>query len=578
MSEIGTIVSEAATLRRAGSPFLLATVVAVRGSSYRRPGARMIVADDRWVAGCVSGGCLEGDVLRRGGHRTRNGEAVVVTYDSTSDDEIGWGYGLGCNGVVEVMLERIDTQTVLDPLLFAGECIEREERGVLVTVFRSEQKDIRVGARLSLDEKGSPTTSLPAGPARDALEKAARSVLASASRRRAESITCEAEGVTALVELIEPPPRLIVCGTGHDALPVVNLARSMGWRVTVAAEHPSAATRERFTAANEILAGDARVLCEAVSQSARSYAVIMSHGYDRDRDCLAALLGSRASFIGVLGPRRRAERMLAELSHGGLALTEAMLGRIHAPVGLDVGAETPQEIALSIISEVQAEITGAEPGRLRERVGPIHVPHPHMPGRGRGRGPVVAVVLAAGGSSRLGRPKQLEIFRGRPLLRHVVDEVRASACDEVAVVLGANVARIEPALEGAGVSVLRNDAWAEGLASSIREAVAWATSRGASALVTILADQPLLDRAHVDRLIDVWRAGAPAAASVYGGALGVPALFGASLFEELAALEGDRGAARVLRGRTDVAKIPWPEGEVDVDTEEQAEELRALPT
>src|SRR4051794_23392848 len=101
MSELDVVVREAAALRKSNTPFLLATVVAVHGSSYRRPGARMIVADDRWVAGCVSGGCLEGDVVLRGAHRTRHGAPVVVRYDSTSDDEIGWGFGLGCNGVVE---------------------------------------------------------------------------------------------------------------------------------------------------------------------------------------------------------------------------------------------------------------------------------------------------------------------------------------------------------------------------------------------------------------------------------------------------------------------------------------------
>ena len=568
MSELDVIVREADALRREGAPFLLATVVAVRGSSYRRPGARMIVSGDRWVAGCVSGGCLEGDVIRRGAHRVRHGAPVVVTYDSTSDDEIGWGFGLGCNGVVEVMLEQIDGSTAVDPLLFASRCIAAETRGVLVTVFRSDDAAIPVGSRLAVRADEPVAATLAPGPPRDALERAARAARA--------TTTLETHGVSALVELLEPPPRLFVCGTGHDALPVVTLARSMGWRVTVAAGHPSAATKGRFLAADELLAGPGSVLRDAASRHARSFAVVMSHDYDRDKECLAALLEARVEYIGVLGPKRRTERMLAELAQAGASITDAMLSRVHAPVGLDLGAETPQEIALALVSEVQATLTGAPARRLRERSGPIHVPAARSPEHARGS--VVCVVLGAGGSSRLGRPKQLETYAGKPLLRHVVDEIAAASCDAVAVVLGASAARIAPVLDGAGATLIDNAAWEEGIASSIREAVSWAAGVGAAALVLVLADQPLLDRAHVDHLVDAWRRGAPAAGSLYGDVLGVPALFDAALFDELLALEGDRGAARVLRGREGVASVPWPEGAVDVDTDADAAALPTLAT
>ena len=576
MSELDVIVREAAALRRdagARASFLLATVVAVRGSSYRRPGARMIVSGDRWVAGCVSGGCLEGDVVRRGAHRVRHGAPVVVTYDSTSDDEIGWGFGLGCNGVVEVMLEQIDERTAVDPLVFAGDCIAAEERGVLVTVFRSDDDRVPIGARVAV-RNGAPTaTSVPEGAVRELLERAARDVLSASSKN---ATTVEGHGVTALVEVLEPPPRLFVCGTGHDALPVVALARSMGWRVTVAAAHPSAATRDRFLAADELFAGPASALSAAVARHARSFAIVMSHDYDRDRDCVGALLQSNVEYIGILGPKRRAERMLAELEQAGVSITDGMLARVHAPVGLDLGAETPQEIALAVVSEVQATLTAAPAGRLRERSGPIHVsavaPVP--------RAPVACVVLGAGGSRRLGRPKQLETYAGKPLIRHVVDEIASSSCSAVAVVLGANAAQIAPALEDlcarAPVTMLENAGWEEGIASSVRAAVTWAIARGAGALVLVLADQPLVDAAHIDRLIAAHRAGAPAAGSVYAGALGVPALFDASLFDALLALEGDRGAARVLRSCEGAACVPWPEGAVDVDTDADAAALATL--
>jgi molybdenum cofactor cytidylyltransferase len=182
-------------------------------------------------------------------------------------------------------------------------------------------------------------------------------------------------------------------------------------------------------------------------------------------------------------------------------------------------------------------------------------------------GEAVCAVLAAGASSRLRRPKQLVDFRGKPLLRHVVDAVGASSCAALAVVLGARANEIASVLEGALLAILPNDDWAQGIASSIRLATRWASSRGASALVLVLADQPLIDAAHVDRLVAAWRGGASVAASAYDGVLGVPAVLDATLFPDLLALEGDRGVARILRVCADAVGIPWPDGDLDVDTD-----------
>ncbi|XYH96905.1 XdhC family protein [Sorangium sp. So ce1128] len=220
MNELERIVREAATLVAARSPLLLATVVRVSGSSYRRPGARMLVAGDRWLSGCVSGGCLEGDVMLRGEHRCRD---VVVTYDSTTEDGEPWGVGLGCNGVVDVLLERVEAGAAHDALAFAGACFAEETTGTLVTVIRSTTDAVRVGARLAFGP--------PCALAHPVTEPAARAAIERAARGPAGVVELDGPGITVLVEKIAPSPQLFVLGGGHDAVPIVTLAKSVGFRV-----------------------------------------------------------------------------------------------------------------------------------------------------------------------------------------------------------------------------------------------------------------------------------------------------------------------------------------------------------
>lgn len=359
MIELDAISREAEDLRRRGVPMLLATVVRVAGSSYRRPGARMLVAEDQWLAGCVSGGCLESDVIRRGEFRLHESSATLVRYDSTSDDDIGWGFGAGCNGVVEVLLERLDRAN--DPLAFARSIMDAEATGAMVTVFESANPGVPVGARLFL--RGSAVTMTCPLP-RVWVDAA------SAAQRRAQIVTHD--GVTALIEAIAPPPRLFVIGSGHDAVPLMTLAQAMGLRVTVADLHASVALRERFAAADELRIAPPEEVARAIDERQVALVVVMTHDYERDRAYLGAVLGTRAKYIGVLGPERRTARLLAELERSGRRATDDALGRLHAPAGLDVGAETPREIALAILAEMQAKLTDARAGFLRERDGAIH--------------------------------------------------------------------------------------------------------------------------------------------------------------------------------------------------------------
>jgi xanthine/CO dehydrogenase XdhC/CoxF family maturation factor len=539
MNELERIVREAAALTREGATYLLATVVRVAGSSYRRPGARMLVAGDRWVSGCVSGGCLEGDVLLRGAHRSRDG-AVVITYDSTTENGEPWGVGLGCNGIVDVLLERVDAGAPNDALAFAAACFAGETSGTLVTVIRSTRPGVAVGERIAL---GPPCTL-----ARQVADPTVRHALELTARGPAGVVELDELGLAALVETIAPSPQLFVLGSGHDAAPIVTLAKSVGFRVTVA----DRAIREgsRFLAADRTVStgGAMERLRELIDTAAEPYVVIMHHQHAADRDALGMALASRARYIGVLGPAKRTRELLAELGRS----TDDDDARLHAPIGLDVGAETPEQIALAIVGEVQAVRRHARGGMLRARARALHAD-------------VATVVLAAGGSRRLGRPKQLVELEGAPLVHRVAATCVATEAGPVGVVLGAGAAAVADALGELRVARIVNDAWQQGMASSIRAGVRWAQTTAAGALLIVLADQPLLEVGHLTALRDAWLAGAPIVASRFDGIVGAPALFDRAQWTTLEQLEGDQGAGRLLRAGGVVA-IDWAGGAMDVDT------------
>jgi len=375
MSDIHAITQTLRRLRAEQTRYLVATVMQVSGSSYRRPGARMIIGGDGSVTGGISAGCLEAALIQTAWWRTREHDAVLVKYDSTSDDdELGWGSGFGCNGVVEVLLER--EHAAADAALdFIGRTVAREQFGCLLTVFRSSVPGVPVGSRASLTAAGE-VAFYGEADWRGLLEgkevAVARKVATTGSGRTL--VLTRPEGtLDVLVEPVVPPPRLFICGEGPDAVPLARFARDLGWSVVIWASEPRWLSRERFHGLGELATGTAHELCAAVDASARPAAVILSHHYERDRDLLGCLLGSKTSYIGILGPRARTLRLMVDI--GQQTDSAEVLGRIHAPIGLDIGAETPQEIGLSVMAEIQAVLSGSSGRPLSQCRGRIHRPH-----------------------------------------------------------------------------------------------------------------------------------------------------------------------------------------------------------
>ncbi|HMI85793.1 MAG TPA: XdhC family protein [Polyangiaceae bacterium] len=374
MSDLHAITQTLRRLRAEQIRYLVATVMQVSGSSYRRPGARMIMGEDGSVTGGISAGCLEAALIRTAWWRTRNQEAVLVKYDSTSDDdELGWGSGFGCNGVVEVLVERehAASDAALD---FITHTVAREQRGCLLTVFRSSAARVPVGSRASMTAAGD-LAFYGRGEWGDFIEAdelaAVRQVAKTGSGRTLILQSHEGQ-IDVLVEPVVPPPRLFLCGEGPDAVPLARFARDLGWSVVVWASEPRWLSRERFHGLGELATGTAHELRREVDASAQPAAVILSHRYERDRDLLEGLLASKTTYIGILGPRARALRLLADV--GQPTLSADVARRIHAPIGLDIGAETPQEIGLSVMAEIQAVLSGSTAKPLSQCRGQIHRP------------------------------------------------------------------------------------------------------------------------------------------------------------------------------------------------------------
>jgi xanthine/CO dehydrogenase XdhC/CoxF family maturation factor len=359
MRELGDILRAFERLAP-GEVGVLASVVFASGSTYRRIGARLLVLPDDAVVGLISGGCLEGDLVARSEAVRSDGAPRLVHYDATADDDIVWGLGLGCAGVVDVLLEPV-SHARPGPLPWLGAWRRERATGVVATALAPE----RLGARWALHPDGSVE-----GDSSEAMRAAL--LEAATTGRSCRRSTREGD---VSVEVVRPPQRLVVFGAGPDAIPVVRMASELGWDVDVVDHRPAHAIAERFPGARVHCVATEKAVSE-VGVDAGTSVLVMTHHYLIDRALLRELLPSEAPYIGVLGPRQRTDDLLAEIEAQGTPISSEQRERLHAPAGLDIGGEGPEAIALSLLAEVLAVSEGRSGGWLRDRKGPIHEPDP----------------------------------------------------------------------------------------------------------------------------------------------------------------------------------------------------------
>ncbi|HEU4858248.1 MAG TPA: XdhC/CoxI family protein [Chitinophagaceae bacterium] len=363
MKEIRDILKAFDEAQKLGKQTALATVVHVEGSSYRRPGARMLIEDDGQLTGAISGGCLEGDALRKALLVMSEKRSKLVTYDTMDDDDAKFGVGLGCNGIIQVLIEPIDTANPNNPIQYLKAINEKRQKAVLITLFSlQDKKDPQYGTCLFLEENGNLIDHTPV--LKDVLVADAREALVNQTSSFKNYISND-HNLTVFIEMIKPPVSVIIIGAGNDVMPLVDMAEILGWETIVVDGRANYAKKERFVSACQVLVSKPEQVLEQIEIDEHTVFLLMTHNYNYDMAMLKQLLQKSISYIGMLGPKKKRERMLNELKDEGLIFTEQQLSVLHSPVGLDIGAETSEEIAVSILAEIKALFAGKDVQSLR---------------------------------------------------------------------------------------------------------------------------------------------------------------------------------------------------------------------
>ena len=367
MKEISEILKAYSKAKSEGKKTALATVVKVEGSSYRQAGARMLVTEDGLLTGAISGGCLEGDALRKALLSINQKQNKLVTYNTSIENDAEVGLQLGCNGIVHILFEYIDDEAQNNSIQLLQQLELERKEAVIVTVFSLKRNASQIGTTLFF-RKDSPILNHNnevlnlISDVKEVLETKT-SVVKKLQEERDDE---------ALIEYIKPPISLVIAGAGNDVQPLVEMVSILGWKITVAEGRATHAVQKRFPKADQVFVTKPEQFLEHISIDDQTYFVLMTHNYKYDLGILKLLLETNCQYIGILGPKSKLNRMINDLEKEGVFLNEEQLNRIYSPIGLDIGSETAEEIALSIVSEIKAFSTERQGASLKYKSGKIH--------------------------------------------------------------------------------------------------------------------------------------------------------------------------------------------------------------
>ncbi|OCB75837.1 alanine dehydrogenase [Flavobacterium piscis] len=367
MKEISEILKAHSQAKATGKKTALATVVKVEGSSYRQPGARMLVTEDGLLTGAISGGCLEGDALRKALLSIHQQQNKLITYNTSNEDDSEVGLQLGCNGIVHILFEYIDDAVENNPIQLLQQLEFERKDAVVATVFSLKRQAAQQGTLLFYRENETPIYAN--NTALNILEdvKQALNIKATVVRQLHDEQENEV-----LADYINPPVSLVIVGAGNDVQPLVKMTSLLGWEITICEGRATHATKKRFPEARNVFVVKPEQLLENISIDAQTYFVLITHNYKYDLAVLKLLVQTNCNYIGILGPKTKLNRMLDDLNSEGIQLTEEKLTTIYGPVGLDLGAETAEEIALSIVAEIKAVMSGKQGVSLKYKTEKIH--------------------------------------------------------------------------------------------------------------------------------------------------------------------------------------------------------------
>ena len=536
---------------------VLATIVTTHGSTYAKPGARMLISSAGTNYGFTGGDYVHRVVKASAEKVFKAREPVMLELKSMILEDVDLSQELEAGASMGLFLEPVkySANNTLDLLTTA---CENRSNNILVTVCESGMDDCQVGANtLLIDNELVYSDLQPAYT--DVLQEICRTIDVNNSPVLESCIFANGT-LTAFFDIIRPPVSLLIIGAGPDAVPMIGLARQMGWDVTVAD------SREEFTGNSEIAAAD-RVITTApedlgtrLDLDGFDATVLMTHRLDLDEKFLSVLKGNtKLKYIGLLGTSRRRERLLHSVSINPLVSRE----KIYAPVGLDLGGKLPEQVALSVISEIQAVLHARRGGHLTAAaLLPKHEPPLTIRD-------LYGVILAAGGSRRFGGIKQLLEYKGKSLLRRVMEVSTTTLGNRVKLVLGIKSNKLKREADNYDLEVVVNRDWENGVASSVRAGIS-ALPENCRAVMIILCDQPLIDHHHLKKLVDKWlQEPGKITASEYNSTLGVPAIFPREYFDDMLKLQGDRGAKSIIESNMgNVTAVSIPEAGTDINTQE----------